>query len=221
MNSCGLHARQQIDHPHGWRHKQDFAHDLCRRQRHAEIDGFQIKIGGQRLFALGILFRIDSRACGHEGDQVPDMHHADGIIERIVVDHEPRMTGAFENAHELAELDVLLDGDDVGARNHDVADPPLAQAEDVLEHPALFRRKAGFAGAHGFKNIREVRAHCARFPAEQCAQRAHEPAVTAFLRWRHRHRQIAGLERHAAGWTRTWWFAVRHGVQASPRSRAI
>ncbi len=43
-------------------------------------------------------------------------------------------------------LDVLLHRDDVGARHHDVADSALAQTQDVLEHPAFFRREAGFAG---------------------------------------------------------------------------
>ena len=79
-------------------------------------------------------------ACSdRERDEVADVHHANGIVERVVVDDKPRVSGPFEYAHKFAELDVLLYRDDVSARDHDVADTPLAQAEDVLEHPALFR----------------------------------------------------------------------------------
>ena len=59
-----------------------------------------------------------------------------GVVERLVIDHEPRMAGALEHLHEFAERDVPLHRDDVGARNHDILDPPLAQREDVLEHGA-------------------------------------------------------------------------------------
>src|SRR5665811_637159 len=59
------------------------------------------------------------------------------------------MRGALERADQFADFDVLLHGDDVGAGDHDVADTALAQPQDVLEHPAFFRREAGFAGRHG------------------------------------------------------------------------
>ena len=71
------------------------------------------------------------------------MHHAGRVIERLVVDDEARMRGGLEHLDELAERDVLLHRDDVGARHHDVLDPPLAQAQDVFEHRALVGREAG------------------------------------------------------------------------------
>ena len=55
------------------------------------------------------------------------MNHADRVVERVVIDDEPRMAGILEHLQELAERNVLLHGDDVGARHHDVLDPPLAQ----------------------------------------------------------------------------------------------
>jgi hypothetical protein len=138
------------------------------------------------------------------------VHHAYRIIERIVVGNEPRVTGAFEHAYKFSKLDILLNGDDVGARNHDVSDTPLAQTQDVPEHPAFFGREAGFARAHGIEDILEVSAGSMRLPAEQCAHRAHEPIL--LLCGRYRNRQIARFKWRAAGRTRAGWVAVRHGV---------
>src|SRR5215470_2208975 len=101
------------------------------------------------------------------------------------------MRGALENAHQFADVDVLLDRNDIRARNHDVAHPAFTQPEDVLEHPAFFRREAGFTGAHDIEDVLEVCTHGARLPAEQ----------------------------RAAG-TRTGWIAVRHGGHASSDARA-
>jgi hypothetical protein len=141
-----------------------------------------------------------------------DVHHADRIVERVVVDDQPRMAGALEHADQLAELDVLLHVDDVGARNHDVADAALAQTEDVLEHPALFRREAGFAGRHGIEDVLEVGADRVRSPAEHRAQHAGEPAA-AFRARRDRHRQTPRVERRVGRGAGT--VAVGHGGQAT------
>ena len=125
---------------------------------------------GSGFLRLAFFSGSTARARGHEGDQVADVHHADRIVERVVIDDEARMAGALEHAHQFAERDVLLHVDDVGARHHDVADAALAQAEDVLEHPAFFRREAGFARRHGVEHVLEVGADRARLPAEQRAQ---------------------------------------------------
>ena len=65
-----------------------------------------------------------------------------GVVERLIVDDETRMAGIGKHLQQLAERDVALHGDDVGARHHDVHDPPLAQGEDVLQHGAFFGREA-------------------------------------------------------------------------------
>src|SRR5262245_43095658 len=129
------------------------------------------------------------------------------------------MRGAFENTHQFADVDVLLDRNDIRARNHDVAHPAFTQPEDVLEHPAFFRREAGFTGAHDIEDVLEVCTHGARLPAEQRAHRAHEPVSSALRSGGYGHRKITGLERCAAG-TRTGWIAVRHGGHASSDARA-
>ena len=89
------------------------------------------------------------------------------------------MRGDFEHLHQLAEGNVFLHRDDVGARDHDVLDPALAQAEDVLEHGALFRRKAGLGGGAGFQDHFEVGADRVGLPAQEGAQQAREPGHAA------------------------------------------
>ncbi len=51
-------------------------------------------------------------------EQVADVNDAFGVVERFVVDHEPRMRRALEQAHELAERNIPLHRDDVGAVHH-------------------------------------------------------------------------------------------------------
>ena len=111
-----------------------------------------------RLAARGTRLSRDGGLRHHERDHVADVHHPDRIIEGVVVDDEARMGGVLEDVEEVAEGDVLLDRDDVGARHHDVVDPALAQAQDILEHPALVRREAGF-GPLPFEQHLEVRAN--------------------------------------------------------------
>ena len=53
------------------------------------------------------------------------------------------MPGTFEHLDQFADRDVLLHGDDIGARQHDALDPAFAQPENVLEHGRLFGREAG------------------------------------------------------------------------------
>src|ERR1017187_2550360 len=130
------------------------------------------------------------------------------------------MRGALERADEFADFDVLLHGEDVGAGDHDVADTALAQPQDVLEHPAFFRRAAGFAGRLGVEHVLEIGARV-WFPAEQRTKHARHPAFAAFARRRHWHRQMARLVGSGVGGTGTWAIAIRHGGQASRlRSRA-
>ena len=100
------------------------------------------------------------------------MDDADGIVERLVVDHEARMACALETAHQFAEWDVALHRDDVGAMHHDVGDTALMQAEDVAQHGALDGREAGIAGCRGVEYDLEIIADRSRLPAEQRADRA-------------------------------------------------
>ena len=125
--------------------------------------------------------------------RIADVDHAHGIVERVIVDHEPRVSSSFEDTHEIAELDVLLHGDDIGARDHDIADAAFAQAKNILEHPAFFRREAGFTGTHDIKYVLEVSARRPDFqPNNVRSARTNQPRL--LLGRRDRHRQIARLE---------------------------
>ncbi len=87
VNARGLHLRQQIDGAHRRRHIQQFAHDVGVEQRLRQIDLAQIETGGRQLLALAVRHQLDLGFRGHIGQQVADMHHADRVIEGLVIDH--------------------------------------------------------------------------------------------------------------------------------------
>jgi hypothetical protein len=213
MNAARLHAREQIHRTHGRRHEQNLTRDLGRGQRCGEIDRLEIEVCWQRLLALGVLLRVDRGARRHERDEVADVHHADGVIERIVVDDETRMAGTLEDAHKFTDRNVLLHIDDVGTRHHHVANPNFAQTQDVLEHAALFRREARLARRHFLEHVLEVRADRAVAPSEQRTKRAPDPALPV-AGGLHRHGQVPRLVRWRIGTGRV---AVRHGFSGVPR----
>lgn len=122
------------------------------------------------------------------------MDEAFGIVEGVVVDHETRMSRAFEQAHQFAQRNIPLDRDDVAARHHDVGDAPLVQAQDIAQHGALDRGEAGFIWRGGVKHHLKIGAGRSRFPSEQRAQRTHEPEFrrrAQHLALLNGHRQIA------------------------------
>src|SRR6266571_5046499 len=102
------------------------------------------------------------------------------------------MRGDLEKFDKFAERNVLLDGDDIGARHHDSFDSGLAEPEDVLEHCGFFGGKVGlrlFRSQDEFK----VRARRSRPPTEQHALEAPEPAFTLFPARRHHDRKCGAL----------------------------
>jgi hypothetical protein len=64
------------------------------------------------------------------------------VVERLAKNRHARMAGLEERREEIAEAGVDRHCLDVGARDHDVVDAGLAQAEDVVQHRPLFRREA-------------------------------------------------------------------------------
>jgi hypothetical protein len=132
------------------------------------------------------------------------MDHAGRVIERVVIDHEPGMGGDFEHANQLADRNILLHGDDVGARHHDALDAAFAQPQNILQHGRFFRREAGLRLLGG-ENVFEVGTRRRGFPAEQDAHDPRQPAFLRLVRLRHHHRQTAML---AVGWV-----AARRGLR--------
>ena len=190
MNARRLHLGEQIEHGHGRRRIEDFANDLRRRQWHRQIDIAEVETGLLRCFARRSNHGTVRGPRRHERNQVADMNHAGRIIERVVVDYEPRMGGDLENANQLADGDVLLHGDDIGARHHDALDPAFAQPQNILEHGRFFRRETGLRLLGG-ENVFEVGARRRGFPAEQDAHDARQPAFLRLVGLRHDHRQTA------------------------------
>ncbi len=76
------------------------------------------------------------------------------------------MAGGAEQSQHLDEAAVQRDGDDVGARNHDVLDLHLVQAEHILQHGALLRRDVDFGRRIG-ERILDVVADRGAAEAEQ------------------------------------------------------
>ena len=139
------------------------------------------------------------------------MHHPDRIVERIVIDHEPRMRGAGEQQEQFADGDILLHGDDVGPRHHDAFDPAFAQPKNVLEHGGFGRREAGLR-LIGREHELQVGAGRRRStPAEQNAHDARHPAfaqVAAGLRQDHGQARALGLVGFVG--IGDWVIAYRH-----------
>ena len=86
------------------------------------------------------------------------------------------MLGLAEHAQKLGDGDGVLNGDDVGARNHDVFDGELAEAENVAEHGALLRAEgvaAGFLAAG--KRILDHLAQVWLFAKSEAGEQTLEP----------------------------------------------
>ena len=136
---------------------------------------------GNGFSCAGIDLRSDGRVRGHECNQVADVHHPDRIIQAVIVDDQPRMGGVLEYLDEIAERDVLLHRNDVGARHHEIAETPFAQAQDVFDHPAFFRRKSSLDGGAVQQRL-EIRADRGRTPAEHGSLHTVEPGFAGIAR---------------------------------------
>ena len=126
------------------------------------------------------------------------MNDAFGIVEGFVVDHQARMRGAFEQAHQFAERNVALDRDDVGAMDHDVGDAAFMQGEDVAQHGALDGGKTHLVRRARIEHDLQVVADRSRLPSEQRADRPRQPVIgdgTHDLAFLHHSRQVARVAR--------------------------
>src|SRR6266568_3832028 len=119
------------------------------------------------------------------------------------------MRGDLENFDKFAERNVLLDGDDIGARHHDSFDSGLPEPEDVLEHCGFF---GGKVGLRVFRSQDELKVRARRRPpTEQHTLEAREPAFTLFPVRRHHDWKCVTLGRFGA-WSRVshlWSWASR------------
>jgi hypothetical protein len=74
-----------------------------------------------------------------ECKHVLDVHHAQRIIQSFAINRKPRMLRVAEQRHETGERHLLLDRNDIGARNHDIGNQQLAEFEQVAEHQTFLR----------------------------------------------------------------------------------
>ena len=195
-----LHLGEQIERRHGRRHVEDLADDLGGRQRHGKIDLHEVQTGcaGLPRFLWFLRFggggggRIDHGPRRHEPHEIADVHHADRVVERVVINNKPGMTGARIHHDEFADRNILLHGHDVGSRQHDAFDPAFAQAEDVLEHRCFGRRESRFRLLCGQDELKI--GACGRAPpSKQDTCDAREPTLMQFARFRHDHGKTAML----------------------------
>jgi len=71
-----------------------------------EIDIGKVQLGllRRRFFRLfAIAGGLQRRVRCHERQQVADMDHAARVVERVVIDDEPRMRGAFEKLDQFTQ----------------------------------------------------------------------------------------------------------------------
>ena len=214
VNARSLHLRQQIDRPHRRRNIKQLADDVGLEQRQGQVDVAQIEPGRRRLLAPRLGDVRLACACRHERQEIADVHDPFRIVEGLVVDDEARMRRAFEQAHQLADLDIALDRDDVGAMHHDVGDAPFVQVENIAQHGALDRGKSDIVGRRGIEHDLQVVAHRSGLPAEQAADDPQQPAFRrgpTGLALRHHGRQVARIARIVVG-----RFGIGHVSQSVP-----
>jgi hypothetical protein len=85
MDAARLHPRQQVHCRHRRRHEQHLANELGGGQLHGQIDRLEVEAGGRRLLAPRLCAGADFRARRHEGHEVADVDHSDGVVEHVVV----------------------------------------------------------------------------------------------------------------------------------------
>ena len=180
VDAGGLHLGQQIERRHRRRRVERLADDLRRHERHRQIDIDEVEIALFRRL-LPTVLAIARRAARrrmrrHEGDKIADVDHAARIVERVVVDDEARMRGALENLDQFTERNVLLHGDDVGARHHHAFDPRLAQAQDILEHGRFFGEKPDCGSSAVSTSSRSARVDAAFQPNRMRMTRVSQPS---------------------------------------------
>ncbi|CAM5215319.1 hypothetical protein BTHI11S_06029 [Bosea thiooxidans] len=107
------------------------------------------------------------------------MDHAARIIERLVEDRQARMARSTEMREQLVERGFGRNGDDVGTRDHDIADAALAQAQHVAEHRALLRRKIGQLAVFLGKGLDDLFAGGAAAAQAQAIEELAEPVAQA------------------------------------------
>ena len=179
MRARRLHSHEKIKRRHGRRDEQHRADDAGGLQRDGEIDdvgrdaaapcrlGHHVGLGrGIRPAApvLGL-----GAACDMI-DEIADMHHAAGIVERVAVHRQARVAGGTKQREHVRQRGCDGDRDDVGARDHDVADAMLVQRQHVAQDGALLGREVAVRPAIVLQRLLKFLADRWRRQAERVTQ---------------------------------------------------
>ena len=139
VSARGLHPHQKIEGGHGARDVDDRAEDLGRGDCRREVDIAEAGRLGRVLGSPPLRAGLCPR--GDMVEEITDVDHALGVVQRLAEDGKPRMRGRAEDAPKLAEAGLGRDGDDVGARHHDIVHADAVKAEHVLEHRPFLGRE--------------------------------------------------------------------------------
>ncbi|QTK79826.1 hypothetical protein AT6N2_C2184 [Agrobacterium tumefaciens] len=149
LRSLRLHGFQEIRGKHGRRCEEDLAHETRIGNRFFEINPRQIEIGTRRTgrlhFRVGDAARSSPTlvACllGDVGQEVADMDHALGVIQRLVIDGHAGAPGFLEEDQRIADRHILVQTVDIDPWDHDIFNADFPEAEDVVQHRPFFGRE--------------------------------------------------------------------------------
>ncbi len=142
MGARRLHADQEVDAPASRGARRAPAAGSCRRRKRASRGRSPPRSSGYGSPARCASGPAVGAVPAMIVEEVADVDHRRGVVERVAIDRQARMAGGAEHGRAASpSVASAGDRDDVGARHHHVADAALAQAQHVGEHRPLLRRR--------------------------------------------------------------------------------
>src|ERR671919_1402119 len=118
----------------------DEGHVLVRAPELGQHGGEVLRLGHDVAVAHKLLDLNVLDAPVVEGrEEVADVEDADDVVERAPVDRVARVGGVDHRREGLLRRQVDREGDDLGARDHDLVDLLVREVEDLVDHLLLAR----------------------------------------------------------------------------------
>ena len=184
MRAGRLHLHEQVERWHRWRHEKNRALDigLCERDRQIETSETrnldEIRLRGTRL-RRGPASPATLSSTGKVIDEVADVDHAARVVQRFGIDRQSGVAGRAKDGENFVQCCVDADGDDVGARHHDVVDAQFVQRQHVLEQQALLWRE-GVLGRGIVERVFDIFSHGGAIHAEEHAKAFNQAGLAAW-----------------------------------------
>ena len=116
----------------------------------------------------------DERSERARDEQVLGVQHATDVVDRLVVDGQPRVAGLLDDAHGVLDRRGVRQRRHVGARHHDLARDLLGEVGDRLEQRLLGLLALGLlVGLDDRYSAPVAHADAARSPLATCTSHAH------------------------------------------------